>query len=79
VATVEAGAPPIVAATQGSTIADVGHHRDDQREAWRSEAFRSGSIAGRTVVHHASDYWVFTPATVPGGGVVILASRITHW
>lgn len=36
-----------------------------------------GSIAGRTVVHHASDYWVFTPATVPGGGVVILASRIT--
>jgi hypothetical protein len=36
-----------------------------------------GSIAGRTVVHHASDYWVFTPATVPGGGVVILASRIS--
>jgi len=36
-----------------------------------------GSIAGRTVVHHAADYWVFTPATVPGGGVVILASRIT--
>jgi hypothetical protein len=37
-----------------------------------------GSIAGRTVVHHAADYWVFTPATVPGGGVVILASRITR-
>jgi hypothetical protein len=37
-----------------------------------------GSIAGRTVVHHAADYWVFTPAPVPGGGVVILASRIAR-
>jgi hypothetical protein len=34
-----------------------------------------GSIAGRTVVHHASDYWTFTPVAVPGGGVAILASR----
>lgn len=33
-----------------------------------------GSIAGRTVVHHASDYWTFTPVSVPGG-VAILASR----
>jgi hypothetical protein len=34
-----------------------------------------GSIAGRTVVHHSSDYWVFTPAGVPGGGVAVLATR----
>ena len=33
-----------------------------------------GTIAGRTVVHHASDYWAFTPVKVPGG-VAILASR----
>jgi membrane-associated phospholipid phosphatase len=34
-----------------------------------------GAIAGRTVVHHASDYWAFTPASVPGGGVALL---VTH-
>jgi hypothetical protein len=34
-----------------------------------------GSIAGRTVVHHASDYWAFTPTSVPGGGVALLVSR----
>ena len=34
-----------------------------------------GSIAGRTVVHHASDYWAFTPANLPGGGVALL---VTH-
>ena len=34
-----------------------------------------GSIAGRTVVHHASDYWAFTPVSVPGGGIAILATR----
>jgi hypothetical protein len=34
-----------------------------------------GSIAGRTVVHHASDYWAFTPVSVPGGGVAVLAMR----
>ena len=33
-----------------------------------------GSIAGRTVVHHASDYWAFTPMSVPGG-VAFLATR----
>jgi len=33
-----------------------------------------GSIAGRTVVHHASDYWAFAPVRVPGG-VMILVSR----
>src|SRR3954466_11749579 len=37
-----------------------------------------GSIAGRTVVHHASDYWAFTPVSVPGGGVAILATRTTR-
>jgi membrane-associated phospholipid phosphatase len=36
-----------------------------------------GTIAGRTVVHHASDYWALTPAPMPGGGVVILVSRTT--
>ena len=34
-----------------------------------------GSIAGRTVVHHASDYWAVVPVSVPGGGVAILATR----
>jgi PAP2 superfamily len=34
-----------------------------------------GSIAGRTVVHHASDYWALTPVNVPGG-VAILVSRV---
>jgi hypothetical protein len=34
-----------------------------------------GSIAGRTVVHHASDYWAVSPVTVPGGGVALLVSR----
>jgi PAP2 superfamily protein len=33
-----------------------------------------GSIAGRTVVHHASDYWAFVPVNIPGG-VAILATR----
>lgn len=33
-----------------------------------------GSIAGRTVVHHAADYWAFMPVRVPGG-VAILVTR----
>jgi membrane-associated phospholipid phosphatase len=33
-----------------------------------------GSIAGRTVVHHAADYWSFAPVSVPGG-VALLAVR----
>jgi membrane-associated phospholipid phosphatase len=37
-----------------------------------------GSIAGRTVVHHEADYWAFTPAPVPGGGVALMVSR-TRW
>src|SRR5207247_4480720 len=35
-----------------------------------------GSIAGRTVVHHASDYWAVVPVSVPGGGVALLVTRI---
>ncbi len=34
-----------------------------------------GSIAGRTVVHHARDYWALTPAALPGGGVAVFATR----
>jgi len=37
-----------------------------------------GSIAGRTVVHHAADYWTFMPVAVPGGGVALMVSR-TRW
>ena len=37
-----------------------------------------GSIAGRTVVHHQSDYWAMTPVAVPGGGVALMVSR-TRW
>jgi hypothetical protein len=37
----------------------------------------TGTIAGRTVVHHARDYWAFTPAPLPGGGVAIFVSRTT--
>jgi len=31
-----------------------------------------GSIAGRTVVHHAADYWAFAPVFVPGGGALMV-------
>jgi hypothetical protein len=34
-----------------------------------------GSIAGRTVVHHPSDYWAFAPVSLPGGGVALLVTR----
>jgi hypothetical protein len=34
-----------------------------------------GSIAGRTVVHHPSDYWAVSPVNVPGG-VALLVTRI---
>jgi hypothetical protein len=34
-----------------------------------------GSIAGRTVVHHAADYWAFMPVSVPGGGVALIVTR----
>jgi membrane-associated phospholipid phosphatase len=34
-----------------------------------------GTIAGRTVVHHASDYWAVVPVAVPGGGAILVAVR----
>ncbi len=34
-----------------------------------------GSIAGRTVVHHAADYWAVVPVSVPGGGIALLVTR----
>jgi len=34
-----------------------------------------GAIAGRTVVHHASDYWAFTPVALPEGGVALMVTR----
>jgi membrane-associated phospholipid phosphatase len=37
-----------------------------------------GTIAGRTVVHHAADYWAFSPVAMPGGGVALMVSR-TRW
>lgn len=37
----------------------------------------TGTIAGRTVVHHARDYWAFAPTPLPDGGVAILVSRTT--
>jgi len=33
-----------------------------------------GTIAGRTVVHHAADYWAVSPVRVPGG-VAILVTK----
>ena len=33
-----------------------------------------GSIAGRTVVHHASDYWTLVPARVPGGVALLVTT-----
>jgi membrane-associated phospholipid phosphatase len=36
-----------------------------------------GSIAGRTVVHHAADYWAVAPVSVPGG-VALLVTRVTR-
>jgi len=36
-----------------------------------------GAIAGRTVVHHASDYWALTPVSVPGG-VAVLVTRTAN-
>jgi hypothetical protein len=35
----------------------------------------TGTIAGRTVVHHARDYWAFTPMPVPGGGFALIVTR----
>ena len=35
-----------------------------------------GTIAGRTVVHHARDYWALAPAALPDGGVALFVTRI---
>lgn len=35
----------------------------------------TGTIAGRTVVHHARDYWALSPVPVPGGGVALMVTR----
>jgi hypothetical protein len=31
-----------------------------------------GTIAGRTVVHHAADYWAVAPVKVPGGAAILV-------
>ena len=65
--------------TAGYAIAAyVAASRLHDNDHWLSDVVfgsATGTIAGRTVVHHASDYWAFTPAPLPGGGVVILVSR----
>jgi hypothetical protein len=33
------------------------------------------AIGARVVVHHAADYWAFTPVSVPGGGVALMVTR----
>lgn len=46
---------------------------DDQH--WLSDVVFGaavGTVAGRTVVHHASDYWAVTPVKVPGGVAVVV-------
>jgi hypothetical protein len=48
---------------------------DDQH--WLSDVVFGaavGTIAGRTVVHHASDYWAVAPVKVPGG-VAVMVTR----
>jgi membrane-associated phospholipid phosphatase len=37
-----------------------------------------GTIAGRTVVHHARDYWALAPGALPGGGVALFVTRVEH-
>jgi PAP2 superfamily len=46
---------------------------DDQH--WLSDVVFGaavGTIAGRTVVHHAADYWALTPVKVPGGAAILV-------
>jgi hypothetical protein len=55
----------------------VAASRLHDNEHWLSDVvFGSavGTIAGRTVVHHASDYWAVAPVKVPGG-VAIMVTR----
>jgi membrane-associated phospholipid phosphatase len=37
-----------------------------------------GTIAGRTVTEHGRNFWTFTPVPVPGGGVALMATRISN-
>lgn len=52
---------------------------DDQH--WLSDVVFGaavGTIAGRTVVHHPSDYWAITPTRVPGGVAVVVTRTTPH-
>ena len=53
----------------------VSRLHDDQH--WLSDVVFGaavGTIAGRTVVHHAKDYWAVAPVKVPGG-VAVMVTR----
>jgi hypothetical protein len=55
----------------------VGASRLHDNDHWLSDVVFGaavGTIAGRTVVHHASDYWAISPVTMPGG-VAVMVSR----
>jgi hypothetical protein len=46
---------------------------DDQH--WLSDVVFGaavGTVAGRTVVHHAADYWAIAPVKVPGGAAIVV-------
>ena len=52
---------------------------DDQH--WLSDVVFGaavGTMAGRTVVHHAADYWAIRPAKVPGGFAVVVTRSGSH-
>ncbi|HEX4348507.1 MAG TPA: phosphatase PAP2 family protein [Vicinamibacterales bacterium] len=36
-----------------------------------------GTIAGRTVTEHGRNFWTFSPMPLPGGGVGIMATRVS--
>jgi membrane-associated phospholipid phosphatase len=51
---------------------------DDQH--WLSDVVFGaavGTVAGRTVVHHAADYWAVAPVKMPGGAA-ILVTRVAQ-
>ncbi|HXI32238.1 MAG TPA: phosphatase PAP2 family protein [Vicinamibacterales bacterium] len=66
----------VLAYTLASYVATTRLH--DNRHYLSDVVFGAavGTIAGRTVVHHPSDYWTFMPVSVPGGGVALLVSRM---
>jgi membrane-associated phospholipid phosphatase len=37
-----------------------------------------GTVAGRTVVHHASDYWAGAPVKVPGGVAIMVTRNVPN-